>query len=143
MQGFQWKNYFPMICNLWFKGLILGVLLIGYLSMSQKVDQIQNRQFFWNLCQSTPSWSRLTIQNNFGLWWPVWLWQQPQFLRPLLCHDRSQKLFLRGENLCKIKFFHQVTDWDHTKWPIGNPAKWLWKQVILKFYFTNRQKFWG
>ena len=41
--------------------------LTGYLPMSQKVAETQNRQFFRNLCHSTLSWSRLTNQNIFDL----------------------------------------------------------------------------
>ena len=37
--------------------------LTGYLPMSQKVGETQNRQFSRNLCHSTLSWSRLTTQN--------------------------------------------------------------------------------
>ena len=41
--------------------------LTGYLPMSQKVGETQNRQFSRNLCHSTLSWSKLTTQNIFDL----------------------------------------------------------------------------
>ena len=60
-----------MILGNWDSKIVNGCYLTGYLPMSQKVVQIQNRQFSWNLCQSTPSWSKLTTQNIFDLWWPL------------------------------------------------------------------------
>ena len=42
-------------------------ILTGYLPMSQKVGETQNRQFSRNLCHSTLSWSKLTTQNIFDL----------------------------------------------------------------------------
>ena len=111
--------------------------LTGYLPMSQKVVQIQNRQFSWNLCQSTLSWSRLTTQNIFGLWWPFLAVAAASISEAtnkinFFVSWPIEKPISRGEHLCKSKLFHQVTDWDRTNWPIGSPPKWLWKQVVYK-----------
>ena len=43
------------------------VILTGFLPMSQKVGETQNRQFSRNLCHSTLSWRKLTTQNIFDL----------------------------------------------------------------------------
>ena len=92
---------------------VQGLPLTGHLPMSQKVVQIQNRQFLWNLCQLTLSWSRLITQNIFGLWWPVWPWQQPQILRPVtkwtfLCHDRSENRFCAMKTCAKVSYLTKL-----------------------------------
>ena len=65
------------------------------------------------------------------------------------------KPFSRGENLCKSKLFHQVTDWDRTNWPIGSQnraQKWFdfdetWYLELLHFkpkhtnFYQNRTIF--
>ena len=102
-------------------------IFLKLMSINPIIELVNHPKYFWplmaGLAVAAASNSEASNKMNFFVSWPI------------------GKPFSHGENLCKSKLFHQVTDWDRTNWPIGSQnraQKWFdfdetWYLELLHF----------